>query len=400
MNPSERTLHSGMASAAQNAVHIAIACGGTGGHLYPGLAVAERLWDAGARVTLVVSPKEVDQQALRGDGRFEILTIPAIGFSPRRALRFVAGFLQSRRKAVRAFQEAPPQVLLSMGGFTSVPPALAVRRLGGRVFLHEANAIPGRANRWLARFANQAFVHFPEAAGRLRIRDVEVVGMPVRIQFQEIAPESCRVALGLKPGQPVLLVMGGSQGATGVNNAIVAAAPEITAKVPGLQWLHLTGVLDEVRVRAAYRAAGLQAVVRPFLTEMELALGAADAAIARAGASSAAELAAVGVPCLLLPYPHAADDHQSANARALERAGAALWMPEWNVRTQAFVTRTVALLTDGNLRARLKRGLAAWHRSDADQVLADRLLGRKSQPPGSGTAGDGGKRELAPLSHA
>lgn len=356
--------------------HIAIACGGTGGHLYPGLAVAERLWEAGARVTLVVSQKEVDQQALRGDTRFDVLTLPAIGFSAGRLLRFATACLKSYQVARRAFRESAPSALLSMGGFTSVPPAWAVRRAGGTVMLHEANAIPGRANRWLARVARKGFVYFPEAAERLPMRSVEVSGMPVRSQFQETDPGSCRVALGLRPDRPVLLVMGGSQGASGVNDVALAAAPRVAHCVAGLQWLHLTGVADEARIRSRYREAGIQAVVRPFLTEMELALGAADAAVARAGASSAAELAAMGVPPLFLPYPHAADDHQTANARAFERTGAGLWMHQKEAYSERFAESVIALLTDESLRARLKAGLAAWHRPDADQVLADQLLGR------------------------
>lgn len=360
----------------QDSPHVAIACGGTGGHLYPGLAVAERLWEAGARVTLVVSKKEVDQQALRGDDRFDVLTLPAIGFSGARILRFATTCLKSYGVAQRAFQESRPTALLSMGGFTSVPPAWAVRKMGGTVMLHEANAIPGRANRWLARFARRGFVYFPEAAARLPMRDVEIVGMPVRRQFSEIDPGSCRLALGLRPDRPVLLVMGGSQGASGVNDVVTAAVPRVSRCVPGLQWLHLTGPADESKVRARYREAGIVAVVRPFLTEMELALGAADAAVARAGASSAAELAAVGVPTLFLPYPYAAEDHQTANARALERSGAARWMSQSDAYSEAFAESVVALLTDSEVRSGLKAGLMAWHRPDADQVLADHLLGK------------------------
>jgi UDP-N-acetylglucosamine--N-acetylmuramyl-(pentapeptide) pyrophosphoryl-undecaprenol N-acetylglucosamine transferase len=362
-------------------MHVAIACGGTGGHLYPGLAVAERLWEAGARVTLVVSKKEVDQQALRGDTRFEVLTLPAVGFSMGRFLSFASACWKSYRVARQAFRISKPSAILSMGGFTSVPPAWAVRRAGGRVMLHEANAIPGRANRWLARGAGKGFVFFPEAGSRLPMpmRHVEQVGMPVRSQFQEIDPGSCRLALGLRPDRRVLLVMGGSQGASGVNDVVLAAVPRVARSVPGLQWLHLTGPADEVKVRNRYREAGVAAVVRPFLTEMELALGAADAAVARAGASSAAELAAVGVPPFLLPFPYAADDHQTANARALERTGAALWMRQKDAYSEAFAEAVIGLLTDEAVRSRLKAGLATWHRADADQVLAHHLLGQR--PP-------------------
>ncbi|MBL9128720.1 MAG: UDP-N-acetylglucosamine--N-acetylmuramyl-(pentapeptide) pyrophosphoryl-undecaprenol N-acetylglucosamine transferase, partial [Verrucomicrobiales bacterium] len=375
--------------AAPETAHVAIACGGTGGHLFPGLAVAERLWEAGLRVTLVVSPKDIDRQALRGDERFDLLTLPAVGLSGGRYLRFAWASLRSYRAAKAAFRESRPGALLSMGGFTSVPPALAVRRSGGVVFLHEANAVPGRANRWLARWAHRGFVYFPEAASRLRMRNVEVMGMPVRRVFRDLDAGACRMALGLRTDRPVLLVMGGSQGAGGINDALLSAAPRIAAGVAGLQILHLTGTADEAKVRAGYAERKIKALVRPFLTEMELGIGAADAAVARAGASSAAELAAVRVPSLLIPYPHAADDHQTANARALERGGAALWMRQSDVVPEVLAGTVVGLLTDAELRARLVAGWQAWDRPDVDQVLADRILAEVLPSRGTGVAAGG-----------
>ena len=354
--------------------HVAIASGGTGGHLYPGLAVGERLLEHGAAVTLVVSEREIDRQGVRGAAGFGVLALPAVGFSLRGGWAFLRGAWTAYRQARVAFANRPPAALLCMGGFTSAPPAAAARRLGVPVFLHEANAVPGRANRWLARQVRRGYVCFPEAVRRLRLREVEVVGMPVRRQFRPADAGACRMALGLDPARRVLLVMGGSQGARGVNEAIVQAAPALAAGVNGLQFLHLTGSADEGRVRAAYANAGIRAVVRAFLTEMELALGAADAAVARAGASSAAELAALRVPALLIPYPYAADNHQEANARALEAAGAARWLPQAEATAGRLAGEVSALLADANLRARLRAGWAAWHRPDADRVLADDIL--------------------------
>ncbi|MCC6232063.1 MAG: undecaprenyldiphospho-muramoylpentapeptide beta-N-acetylglucosaminyltransferase [Verrucomicrobiales bacterium] len=377
---------------------VAIACGGTGGHLFPGLAVAEQLFEREAEVRLLVSAKDVDQRALQHERRFEVMTLPAVGFSLARALPFALETLRSLRLARAAFQQWRPDVFLSMGGFTSAPPALAARSLGIPVALHEANAIPGRANRWLARFAQRRYLHFPESAHRLPGGACDVVGMPVRSAFQPSDPGSCRLALGLDPRRPVLLVMGGSQGARALNRGILDAAPALIRHVPGLQFLHVTGREDEAETRAAYARAGINASVRAFLTEMELALGAADATLSRAGASSIAECAALRVPALLVPYPHAADDHQAANARALESVGAACVLAQSRLSPESLVERLVPLLADAPTRARMQHALATWHRADADARVADGVLrlarGQADDAGSTATA----RRDTAPSS--
>lgn len=374
---------------------VAIACGGTGGHLFPGLAVAECLFERGAEVTLVVSAKDIDQQALRGEARFAVLTVPAIGFSWSRAFGFAWQFHASYRLAQRTFRAARPGALLAMGGFTSAPPALAARSLGAALVLHEANAIPGRANRWLASRATRAYVHFPDARSRWRARDVQVLGMPVRSQFSELDPGACRVALGLHPARPTLLAMGGSQGATAINEAVLRALPGLLNAVHELQVIHLTGPLDVARVRAAYDNAGCRAVVKPFLTEMDLALGAAHAVIARAGASSAAEFAALRIPALLIPYPHAADDHQVANARALEAAGAVHVLLQSELNPVRVTTELAGLLQDEALRAPMQAALASWHRPDAAARLAEDLLALVNSRGSSPVAGNSAEAEIA-----
>lgn len=355
---------------------IAIACGGTGGHLYPGLAVGGRLLERGAEVTLLVADKAVDRRAVEYDRRFRVVTLPGVGFSLRGAWTFALRFWRSYRCSRAEFQATPPRVVLSMGSFTGAPPALAGRRLGTRVALHEANAIPGRANRWVSRWAHRRYVFFPEAIERLPgPGEARVVGMPVRDGFRDpdLDPGACRSALGLLAGAPVLLVMGGSQGASGINRRVVAALPHILSRLPEVQILHLTGARDEASIREAYRAAGARAVVRAFLTEMDLALGAADLAVSRAGASSLAEFAALRVPAILLPYPHAADDHQRANARAVARSGGAVLLDESAATPHRLGAEIVRWFEDARGRADLRERIAAWHRPDADLRLADDL---------------------------
>src|ERR1051325_1087112 len=157
---------------------VAIACGGTGGHLFPGVAVGEALLARGVDVTLLISPKEVDQQAVKSARGMGVATLPAVGLSGWNLFKFLRGAWRSFRAAQKLFHERRPQAVLALGGFTSAPPVYAARRLGAATFLHESNTIPGRANRWLARFVDEAFVYFPEAAERLYSPRIRVVGMP------------------------------------------------------------------------------------------------------------------------------------------------------------------------------------------------------------------------------
>ena len=218
---------------------IAIACGGTGGHLFPGLAVAQQLQERGCDVALLVSPKEVDQQAVKSVLGMEIFTLPAVGLQDRNYFSFARSFWNSFRAAQKIFKQRRPAAVLAMGGFTSAPPVFAAKISGSKTFLHESNTIPGRANRLLARFVDAAFIGFPETAARLRSKKTLTTGTPVRPQFSQSAirnPQSA-IALGLDPGRPVVLVVGGSQGARGLNDLVLSALPLL--KDRGWQWLHL-----------------------------------------------------------------------------------------------------------------------------------------------------------------
>jgi UDP-N-acetylglucosamine--N-acetylmuramyl-(pentapeptide) pyrophosphoryl-undecaprenol N-acetylglucosamine transferase len=352
---------------------VAIACGGTGGHVFPGLAVADQLVRRGLAVLLLVSPKEVDQEAVRGVAGMEIATLPAIGLKRGAELSFLYGFVRSYRSAARLFRSQKPKAALAMGGFTSVPPLLAARRAGARTFLHESNTIPGRANRWLARLVDQAFVGFPTAAIRLHCRNVTVSGTPVRLRIQGCDAGNCRVAMGFDPARPVLLVMGGSQGASGINELVVRSLPLLATRMPDVQWLHLTGTGDAEKVTRAYAALGVKALVRPFLNEMELALGAATATVCRAGASSLAELAALRLPAVLIPYPAATDNHQFHNARAFEATGAARLLEQKTATPELLVQLLTDLVEKEAVRENMHDALGRWHMPRAAEQVAEAI---------------------------
>ena len=350
---------------------IAIACGGTGGHVFPGLAVAEALQRRGWDIQLLISAKEVDQQAVRTAAGMEVITLPAVAWR-RGIISCCRGLVKSYLQARSLFINERPHALLAMGGFACAAPVLAVP-FRTPTFIHEANSVPGLANRWLAPWVDEVFVYFPSATTRFRRAAVTVTGMPVRAQFQPMDSASCRTALGLAPQRPVLLIMGGSQGASGINSLILQTLPALVAQLPDLQFLHLTGTNDGEKVKAAYAHLSCRAVVRPFLTEMEYALGAATVAVSRAGASSLAELAALRVPAILIPYPAAANNHQFRNALALVESGAARLVAQ-AVATPENLTRLILdLFQNAALRQSLSNALARWHDPQAAERIAERI---------------------------
>lgn len=375
---------------------VAIACGGTGGHLFPGLAVAGELKKRGCKTALLISPKDIDQQAVKTARDAEILTLPAVGLQNRNYFSFAGSFVKSLFAARKIFGRCQPDAVLAMGGFTSAPPVLAAKMFGARTFLHESNTIPGRANRFLARFVDEAFVGFPETASRLRVGKVTHTGTPVRPQFS-VGPDSvesrlrqCRTALGLDPNRPTVLIMGGSQGASGINQIILATLPylqergqpvrepqpvvEHADRPSALQFLHLTGATDFEKVSRAYAERSLKAVVQPFLAEMNLALGAATVAVSRAGASSLAEIAAMRLPSLLVPFPAAADNHQFHNAHAFESAGAARLLEQKNATPERVAALLHELAENETVRTAMQSALVPWHAPRAAEQIAENIL--------------------------
>jgi UDP-N-acetylglucosamine--N-acetylmuramyl-(pentapeptide) pyrophosphoryl-undecaprenol N-acetylglucosamine transferase len=328
----------------------------------------------------MISRKEVDQQAVRSVTGMEIVQLPAIGLNRGGFPGFLWGFWQSYRLARRHFRREAPAFVLAMGGFTSAPAVLAGKSNGARTFLHESNSIPGRANRWLARWVDGAFVYFPGAAQQLRARRVEVAGMPVREAIlQPLATREARLALGLAPESPVLLIMGGSQGARKVNELVLQAALPLQKAVPDLQFVHLTYPGDAAKVRQAYQTLPARALVPGFFDDMGTALSAADVAVSRAGASSLAELAARQLPAVLIPYPAAADNHQYYNAQAFARAGAARMLQQEKCDGAQLAAEVLDLLRDASKHAAMRQALGEWRSPGSAAEIAERILHWETQ---------------------
>jgi UDP-N-acetylglucosamine--N-acetylmuramyl-(pentapeptide) pyrophosphoryl-undecaprenol N-acetylglucosamine transferase len=310
-------------------MNAVIACGGTGGHLFPGIAVAEVLRDRGHEVMLLVSEKDIDALALSGRESFRFEKLPTVGlpspFSPE-VLGFVRRFFESLSMCRSIYRKFKPQVVLGMGGFTSTAPVLAGRIRGITTFIHESNAIPGKANRLTGRIVRAVMLGFKECAPFFPKAHTEVTGTPIRTELKRLDRRIARSKLGLREDLTTLLVMGGSQGASGINQGMIKALPFLQG-VP-LQVIHLSGARDKRLVADNYGRENLPAYVAAFHHRMEEVYSAADFLVARAGAASLAEFSAFSLPGILIPFPYAADDHQTRNAEIYAQAGAAILLRE------------------------------------------------------------------------
>ncbi len=300
--------------------------GGTGGHIFPAIAIAEALAerDAAARFEFLVSEREIDSRILSDRDRVHT-PIPAKPFvvSPMGLARFVGSWGASVRAARERLRDASargPAVLVAMGGFVCPPAVQAARAERVPVLLVNLDAVPGRANRWVAKRARTVVSACPAAGFGW-----DVVGPIVRAEARPSGdPRACRAALGLEPDARTLFVSGGSQGAGTINTLIPAFASAHAEALSGWQILHQAGAGRDAPVRQAYEDAGVRATVVEFIDRVGDAWGAADLAVARAGAGTVAEAWASRTPTVFFPYPHHSDGHQRANARVIEAGGGGL----------------------------------------------------------------------------
>lgn len=325
------------------APRILIAGGGTGGHVFPGLAVADALAaNAHVEVIFVGSPRGMEKDLVPARGyRLELLDVePMKGGGIGRAVR---GGVVAARATALAFglvARLAPRAIVSVGGYAAGPVSLAgvIRRVPLAVL--EPNAAMGFANRLLLPFAARAYVAWEEAAKGARTSAVRLSGVPIRPGF---VPKPYALSASARR----VLVMGGSLGAEALNERVPEALAKISAKQPDLHVVHQTGKGKDEAVRATYARLGLARVtVAPFLDDVASALGAADLVVARSGAGTVAEIAAVGRPALFIPFPFAADDHQAKNADALSRAGGALWLRQEDATADKLAAELGALLAD------------------------------------------------------
>jgi UDP-N-acetylglucosamine--N-acetylmuramyl-(pentapeptide) pyrophosphoryl-undecaprenol N-acetylglucosamine transferase len=356
-----------------NSIRVVIAGGGTGGHLYPGIAVARELLrrQPDARVTFAGTSRGIESRVIPREG-FELDTLRSSGLKGTSLAARLRGLLLiplSAMDAWRIISRRSPDLVIGVGGYSSGPVVLmaAIRRVP--TLLLEQNAVPGLTNRLLAPAVSAAAVTFESTATYFG-RSAIVAGNPVRSES---------VSNGSAPGvraagPPRVLIFGGSQGAHAINVAMVEAAPQLAAHPGGMAITHQTGERDLELVRDGYRRAGIEARVEPFLFAMDREIKAADLVVCRAGATTLAELTTAGRPAVLVPLPTATDDHQRKNAEVLGVAGAAEVVEQKDLAGGALATRIQALVNAPDRLAAMAAAARKLGRPDAVTIIADKAM--------------------------
>jgi UDP-N-acetylglucosamine--N-acetylmuramyl-(pentapeptide) pyrophosphoryl-undecaprenol N-acetylglucosamine transferase len=352
-----------------------IAGGGTGGHVTPALALGEAIAERGDEVLFIGSSRGLEARLVPQAG-FRLEALPSEQFLGRNLWgRLRGGFsiLRSVGAARRVIRKFDADAVLSVGGYAAMPAAMAARTCGRPLFLVEPNAIPGRVNRLTARFARTIFVGFETTRSRLPASTESLcVGVPLRRALYGAFAE------GEKKGMPAsplrLLVFGGSQGARQLNENV----PEALARLPenSVEVFHQTGESDRESVSARYQQLGIPAEVVAFEIDMPKRYRWADLAICRAGALTVAELALAGMPALLVPYPFAADDHQAANARALQEAGAARSLEARPLDPRDIAEALAEFLASPDRLVSMREAAARLARPHATEEIIDHCVSR------------------------
>lgn len=358
-------------------MRIVITGGGTGGHLFPALAVRAALAARRpeAQILFVGATGGVESTVLPRLGHaFRALEVHQVkGRGWRGQMEALLRLPSAVRQAAHHLRECGAQVVLGVGGYASFPTVLAARILRIPTVIHEQNAYPGLANRWLGKLASAVAVSFEAAAAFFPSGRVTVTGNPVRPEIRPGHAAEARRQFLLSAERFTVLVFGGSQGAHRINVGMTEALPRLSGQRDRIQFLHGTGERDLAQVRLAYGEGGFQARVEAFFPDMAMAYAAADFVIARAGASTIFELAAVGKPALLVPYPYAANDHQRLNAEVMVKAGAAWTVPDAYCDGQRIAASLQAALEKPELLTRMGEQARRLARPDAALRIVDLL---------------------------
>ncbi|HTR97928.1 MAG TPA: undecaprenyldiphospho-muramoylpentapeptide beta-N-acetylglucosaminyltransferase [Candidatus Acidoferrales bacterium] len=357
---------------------ILIAGGGTGGHVFPGIAVAEELkrQRRDCEVVFVGTRRGLEAQAVPEAG-FPIRFLAGSGFArgrwwlwPWAAIVNLLGFVQ----ALVLVLTENPKAVLGTGGYVSAPVSFAARILGRPLILQEQNSVPGLANRVLARFANEVHLSFVEARTHFSRRDhLKVTGNPVRAHILTGEREPALREFKLQPGRPTLFVFGGSLGASRINEAALDMLRRLKNRIE-VQCLLQTGRGEFERVQAVVAAEQLPVTVLPFVRKMHMAYAVADLVVCRSGAMTLAEIAVCGLPSILVPYPYAAHNEQQDNAANLVDRGAAVLIPDAELSGERLAKEVAHLLSDRQTLSRMSANARLFARPDAAARLARSLL--------------------------
>ena len=358
---------------------VLFAGGGTGGHLMPGLSVAGELRRQypNSRPVFAGTNKPVERYLVTHHG-FEFFELPSLKLPPS-ALKAPAWMFRSTTglvSAARLLRQVQPDLVVSLGGYAALAPSMAAVMGGTPVVVMEQNAVPGRANRLLAWWAREVYVPWPGTEQSFpHVERVHVTGNPVRMDLAERKNRRLAARFDLSPRKRTLLVMGGSQGAQRINEAVVNMLDRLTAEASWLQVLHSTGEPHIESVRAAYEKHDMEATVLPYIDDMASAYGFCDLALCRAGGTTLAELTALGVPAVLVPLPTAANDHQRRNADVLVREGGAVVIEQNDLRNGRLADTLIGILRDEPRLERMREAGLRMGRPAAAANVVEHLMG-------------------------
>lgn len=353
--------------------------GGTGGHIYPAVAVAQKIKkiDSQSKIHFFVSSRDIDKNVLTREG-FEFTILPAIGFSFKNIFRFIKLQSESRKIASAAIQKAENPVIIGVGGFVAAPVCWAAHKLGKPVALINVDIIPGKANRLIAKWANQVFVQFEDTSHLNRYKKkILVTGCPLRSSFENPNPQRAKETLGLDKNKKILLITGASSGSQNINRTISSLLEKSAAFKDKWQIVHLTGRANFDEVKASYANAAIQNKVLDYWDDMADLLASADLVIGRSGAVSVAEYAACAVPAICMPYPYHKDMHQYLNAGKLVDAGAAIIVDDVGDdadRREWLWEELEPLLKDDKTLLQMKQAAKSIGKKDAAETIANKLI--------------------------
>ena len=365
------------------AVRVVIAGGGTGGHLYPGIAVAHELRSRrpDADISFAGTARGIEARVIPREG-FELDLLRSSGLKGKSIAdraRGAALIPLGLADAWRIVSKRRPDLVIGVGGYSSGPVVMVAALRGVPTMLLEQNAVPGLTNRWLGRVVKAAAVTFDSTQAFFGSKAF-VSGNPVRPEFFATTGPQQESGVDDQTSVTRVLVFGGSQGAHAINVAMVEAAAQLAAGGSHLRLVHQTGERDVEMVRTAYRQAGLQADVEPFLYDMGGQLGSADVIVCRAGATTLAEITAAGRAAILIPLPTATDDHQRRNAEALAAAGAANVLLQKDLTGPLLAQRLLALAGDPQRRRQMASAAKSLARPDAARLIVDRAIELAGKP--------------------
>jgi UDP-N-acetylglucosamine--N-acetylmuramyl-(pentapeptide) pyrophosphoryl-undecaprenol N-acetylglucosamine transferase len=375
---------------------IMVVGGGTGGHLFPGIAVVEELRrrSADVEVLFVGNARGIEARVLPRINE-KLVTIdvrPWQGRSPFELIRNVALLPKAASQAATILRSYKPELVLGLGGYTAGPVLLLSAAMRIPTALLEQNAHVGLTNRLLSNTVGRAYLTYPETLSMFGATKGRVLGNPVRRAFVEAAQLALHDPAGVEARARRVLVLGGSQGAKTLNEVVPVALALSNISSQGITVLHQTGdaMLDEVRRR--YRGLGVTAEVVSFIDDMSRAYASASLVVARAGATTLAELCAIGKPSILIPYPHAAEDHQAKNALAMERAGAAIAIRESELTAEGLATQVRDLLLGRSRRRDMADAARKLGRPEAAAAIVDDLCAFLGLPADGASPADGGDK--------